>query len=153
MPWPVRVRRLAGRCAAALLFALMLAAPARAEEPVRGELRVITDNGFARLIFRFDQEVEGKAEVSGAIMVISFKKRVAVDVDRLNASAPDYISAARRDPDGTAIRLALARPVKINTIAAAERLFIDVLPDTWKGMLPGLPQDVIDELSRRAALI
>ena len=42
--------------------------------------------------------------MSGAIMVITFKKPVDVAVDRLNAGAPDYISAARRDPDGTAIR-------------------------------------------------
>ncbi len=63
---------------------------------------------------------------------------------------PDYISAARRDPDGTAIRIALTRKVKINTIAAAERLYVDLLPDTWKGIMPGLPQEVIDELARRA---
>ena len=63
---------------------------------------------------------------------------------------PSYISAARRDPDGTAIRIALARKVKVNLIAAAERLYVDLLPDTWKGMMPGLPQEVVDELSRRA---
>ena len=117
---------------------------------MRGDLVVTTDNGFLRLAFRFAQEVETKAEVSGAILVISFKKSVAVAVDRINSNAPDYISAARRDPDGTAIRLALVRPLKVNTIAAAERVYIDLMPETWKGMLPGLPIEVVDELSRRA---
>ena len=32
----------------------------------------------------------------------------------------------------------------------AERLFIDLLPDTWTGLAPGLPKDVIEQLSRRA---
>ena len=127
-----------------------LAGGAKADEPVKGEVKVFTDGGFARLVFRLDEEVEAKVDVSGAIMVISFKKPVAIAVDRLNASAPDYISAARRDPDGTAIRLALARKVKVNTIPAAERLFVDLLPETWTGLLPGLPQEVVDELARRA---
>ncbi|MEP7030756.1 MAG: tetratricopeptide repeat protein, partial [Pseudolabrys sp.] len=28
-------------------------------------------------------------------------------------------------------------------------LYVDLMPETWKGMLPGLPQEVVDELSRR----
>jgi hypothetical protein len=71
-------------------------------------------------------------------------------VERLNVNAPEFISAARRDPDGSAIRLALLRKVKVNTIAAAERLYVDLLPEAWKGPMPGLPQEVIDELVRRA---
>ncbi len=35
-------------------------------------------------------------------------------------------------------------------MTAGERIFIDLLPDTWKGMPPGLPQDVVKELSERA---
>ena len=143
-PWLVR------RLAAALAFAFVLAGGAKAEDPVKGEVKVYTDGGFTRLVFRLDQEVEAKAEISGAIMVISFKKPVAIAVDRLNASAPNYISAARRDPDGTAIRLALARKVKVNTSTAAEQFFVDLMPENWKGMLPGLPQAVVDELARRA---
>ena len=75
---------------------------------------------------------------------------MALAVERLNVNAPDYISAARRDPDGSAIRIALTRKVKLNTIAAAERLYVDLLPENWKGPMPGLPQEVIDELVRRA---
>ena len=53
-------------------------------------------------------------------------------------------SRRHRDP------LALARKVKVNTIPAGEWLYVDLLPDTWKGVVPGLPQEVIDELARRA---
>jgi hypothetical protein len=63
---------------------------------------------------------------------------------------PDYISSARVDPDGTAIRLSLARKVTINTMTAGERVFVDFLPDGWSGPPPGLPQEVVRELSERA---
>jgi tetratricopeptide (TPR) repeat protein len=136
--------------ALAVALPLIFGAGARADEPIRGELQVNTDGGFARLAFRFEQEVEAKAEISGAILVVTFNKPVTIQVDRINANAPDYVSAARRDPDGQAIRLALTHPLKINTISAAERFYLDLLPETWKGVLPGLPIEVVDELARRA---
>src|SRR6185312_1437405 len=101
-------------------------------------------------MFQFDEPVEATTRVSGAIVIISFNKPVVLAVERLNVNAPEYISAARRDPDGSAIRIALLRKVKLNTIAAAERLYVDLLPEAWKGPMPGLPQEVIDELVRRA---
>jgi tetratricopeptide (TPR) repeat protein len=132
------------------LLALSPLSAARADEPIKGEVKAVNDGGFLRLMFQFDQAVEATTRVSGAIVIISFNKPVALAVERLNVNAPEYISAARRDPDGSAIRLALLRKVKLNTIAAAERLYVDLLPEAWKGPMPGLPQEVIDELVRRA---
>ena len=123
---------------------------ARADEPIKGEVKAITDGGFVRLLFHFDQAVESNVRVSGAIIVITFKKPIAVAVEKLNSSASGFVSVARRDPDGGAIRIALAHKVKVNSIAAAERLYVDLLPDNWNGPTPGLPQEVIDELVRRA---
>jgi len=40
--------------------------------------------------------------------------------------------------------------VTVNTMTAGEWLFVDLLPDTWVGVPPGLPQDVVDDLARRA---
>ena len=134
-------------------LALLVVAPggeARADDPIKGEVKAVSDGGYVRLMFQFDEAVEATTRVSGAIIVISFNKPVAIAVERLNVNAPDYISAARRDPDGSAIRIALTRKVKLNTIAAAERLYVDLLPESWKGPMPGLPQEVIDELVRRA---
>ena len=48
-----------------------------------------------------------------------------------------------RDPDGSAIRLSLARRVTINTMTAGERVFVDLLPDGWNGPPPSLPPEVI----------
>jgi tetratricopeptide (TPR) repeat protein len=82
--------------------------------------------------------------------VIRFKRPVAIPIGKLGDAVPDYVSSARIDPDGAAIRLSLARRVTINTMTAGERLFVDLLPDSWTGAPPPLPSEVVRELSERA---
>ena len=149
LPWR-RALAVLALAPALVLLAAAYGARARAEEPIKGEVNVTTENGFARLAFRFEKEVQASVRVSFPIMVITFKKPVAIAVDRLNAGASDYISAARTDPDGTAIRIALTHNIKFNTIAAAERFYLDLLPESWSGVMPGLPQQVVEELANRA---
>jgi hypothetical protein len=132
------------------LLALSLASRPAAAEPVKGEASAIVENGFARLSFKLAAEVEAQVRVSNSIIIITFKRPVDINVDKLGAGAADYIAAARRDPDGTAIRIALARKVTVKSMTAAERLFVDLLPDRWVGLPPGLPREVIEELARRA---
>ncbi|MBN8921022.1 MAG: hypothetical protein J0H62_10225, partial [Rhizobiales bacterium] len=50
----------------------------------------------------------------------------------------------------SAIRLALNRKVTINSMAAGEKLFVDLLPEGWTALPPPLPRAVIEDLSRRA---
>ncbi len=153
-----RGRPLSGRGAltlVAILQILTLLTPlfsgrACAEERVKGDLKVSTDGGYLRLAFRFEKEMPANVQLTYPILVVTFKKRVAVSVDKLSLAAPDYISAARLDPDGGSIRIALAQKVKLNTTPAAERLFVDLLPETWSGLMPGLPRDVVEELAKRA---
>jgi len=145
-----RLWRVATPLAVAASLASGFAVPAHAENPVRGTVSVFNDGGYTRLLFRFEEEVPARVIAAGSIMVISFQKPVQVGVDRLSESARDLISVARRDPDGSAIRIALSRKVKINTIPAGDRFYVDLLPDTWTGIMPGLPQEVVDDLSRRA---
>jgi len=107
------------------MLALVALAPVcsvRADDPIKGEVKAVADGGYLRLTFQFDEAVEATTRISGAIVVISFDKPVALAVERLNVNAPDFISAARRDPDGSAIRIALTRKVKLNKISAAEKL-------------------------------
>ena len=83
-------------------------------------------------------------------MVIHFERPVDITADRLAESVPDYIANVRRDPDGTAIRLSLAQRVRINTMQAGERTFVDLLPDNYNGPPPPLPIEVVRELAERA---
>ena len=135
----------------AALTVLAWAGSARADEAVRGEIQVATSGGYARLVFKLDQAVPASVRLNWPVMVITFKKPVRIPVEHLDTRVPGYIGAARLDPDGTAIRIALARKVKINTITAAERFYVDLLPENWSGLPPGLPQEVVEELARRAS--
>lgn len=140
------------RSAALLAVCLLigLGTPARAADPVRGEASFSAGGGFARLVIKLGEDVPSEVTTAGSILVIRFDRPVDVPVDRVPAGAPDYINSARRDPDGSAIRLSLARRVTVNTMNAGERTFIDLLPEGWKGPPPSLPMDVVKELAERA---
>jgi hypothetical protein len=133
-----------------LLFAALVGRATAAPNSTKAEISVNTSGGYARLVFRFEDDVESDVRLANGILVVSFKRPVDVSVNRLDTNAPGYVSAARRDPDGMALRIALKRKVTVNSMAAGERLFVDLLPDTWTGMPPGLPQEVVEELARRA---
>jgi hypothetical protein len=117
---------------------------------VKGEAAIAVENGFARLVFTFADDVEPEAKIANNIILITFKRPVDVSIAKLDVNSGGVISAARRDPDGKAIRIALGRRATMNAMSVAEKLFIDLLPDTWTGLPPGLPREVIEELAKRA---
>ncbi|MCC8948772.1 tetratricopeptide repeat protein, partial [Bradyrhizobium sp. Arg62] len=132
------------------LTTLTFSTAAHAEDPVPGEATFSAANGYARLVLKLKEDVESEVTTAGSIIVIRFGRPVDIPVEKLQDAVPDYVGAARRDPDGSAIRLSLARRVSINTMTAGERIFIDFLPDSWTGPPPSLPQEVIRELAERA---
>ncbi|MCP3409761.1 tetratricopeptide repeat protein [Bradyrhizobium sp. CCGB01] len=125
-------------------------APARSADAIRGEATFSAGGGFARLVIKLGEDVPSEVTTAGSILIIRFDRAVDVPVDRVPEGAPDYVNSARRDPDGGAIRLSLARRVTVNTMNAGERTFIDLLPEGWKGPPPSLPMDVVKELAERA---
>lgn len=134
---------------AACLF-IGLGASAHAADTVRGEATFSAGGGFARLVIKLGEDVPSEVTTAGSILIIRFDRAVDVPVDRVPEGAPDYVNSARRDPDGSAIRLSLARRVTVNTMNAGERTFIDLLPEGWKGPPPSLPIEVVKELAERA---
>ena len=134
-----------------LLAALLLLYPSAAgAAPVSGEVAVSTRDGYVRLVFTLSEETDAEVRLNNGILVIAFKQPVDVKVGRIAEAASSYVGAARRDPDGAAVRLALTRKVTVNTMAAGEKLFVDLLPEGWTGLPPSLPQEVVEELARRA---
>src|ERR1700744_961732 len=142
------------RCAAAFLFGalvfLAFSPQGIAAEPVKAEATLSPGGGYARLVIKFAEDVGSEVVTAGSIIVIRFEHPVDISLDQLTESVPDYVGSARRDPDGSAIRLSLSRKVTVNTMTAGERLFVDLLPDSWKGPPPSLPPEGIRELSERA---
>lgn len=121
-----------------------------AAQAVKGEISATTENGYARLAFRFSEEIAAQVRVANNILTITFPRPVEISIDRIVSGAAGYVAVARRDPDGKGLRMALSRKVTMNSMTAGERLFVDLMPESWNGLAPGLPRDVIDELARRA---
>lgn len=134
---------------AAMVAALLGAAAAQA----RGvSIRGIAEKGFGRIELTFDQATKVQVRNNGAILVLAFSEPVKVRSEKLAGELPGYVSTSRRDPDGTGIRLALTRAFRVNQLEAGERVYIDLLPERWSGLPPGLPPEVVAELAERARI-
>ncbi|MEP4033533.1 hypothetical protein [Roseibium polysiphoniae] len=123
----------------------------QALEPV--QFKVLPSPGYGRMVLTFSDRTllpHYDAVVTGGVLRISFEEPIDIDVDDVPLDLGDYITIARRDPDGSAIRFALKGQFKINTLEAGEKLFVDILPANWQGLPPGLPDDVVRELAKRA---
>ena len=143
------------RCGVAALGLVLgiaaLAAPTAAEDNVvKATVTATVNDGYARVVFDMSEFDDAAARFANNILVITFSKPIDVVVDRIAAQIPDYVGAARRDPDGKGVRIALSQQVKVNATPAGEKFFVDLLPASWSGPPPGLPQDVITDLARRA---
>ncbi len=132
------------------LFALAAILSPLAAFSATGTLRGTEMNGFGRAVFTFDSLPRASVQVRNGILIVTFDRAVTIPVDKLPTELPEYVSAIRLDPDGRGVRMALTRPLRPHQMEAGEKLFIDLLPETWRQPPPGLPQDVIDDLSRRA---
>src|SRR5580700_9555058 len=143
--------RRCGLAAAALLCFATFAAPGSADDgPIKATLTATVNDGYARLVFDMSEYDDASVRLANNVLVITFKRPVDVSIDRLSSQIPDYVGAARRDPDGKGIRVALSQQVKVNATSAAEKYFVDLLPASWSGQPPGLPPEVVADLARRA---
>jgi hypothetical protein len=107
-------------------------------------------DGFGRIELVFSQEIPVRAQARNGILVINFGDIVTIAPQRLAEQMPAYVSVIRGDPDGTGMRLALTQNFRASVLEAGERVFIDLLPERWTGLAPGLPPEVVAELARRA---
>lgn len=124
-----------------------------AGETAAAEVTASAEKGFGRLVITFkDRQLvpQFSTRLNSGVLVVQFAEAVTVDVDRLPNLLPQYVTIARRDASGQAIRLGLARQVRVNAMEAGERLFVDLLPSTWTGPPPALPEAVVQELAKRA---
>jgi len=138
-------------CLALLLFSFPQSVRAQPLEPV--DLQVIPEEGYGRMVLTFKDRTLlpiYDALITGGVLRISFEEPVDINVDDVPLDLGDYITIARRDPDGSAIRFALKNQFQINTLEAGEKLFVDILPMSWQGLPPGLPDDVVRDLAKRA---
>ncbi|GLQ57337.1 tetratricopeptide repeat protein [Devosia nitrariae] len=121
----------------------------------RARLFVTQEEGYGRLVLGFpdrDKLPPYYLRMDNGVLSIEFEDEVSVVMPDVEVTLPDYISIARVDPDLNGVRFALRGDFNFNSIEAGERLFVDLLPLSWRGLPPSLPQEIIDELAERARL-
>ncbi len=134
-------------------FALLAGiAPALAQENIIFEAQ--RHENYGRLILTFPDRMklpEHTVTSDNGVLVI------AVPGTPMDGFLPDigtilgeYLAVARFDPDRTGIRMGMREQFQINTIAAGEQLYIDLLPTDWVGLPPALPPEIITKLAERA---
>lgn len=138
-------RAIVGLCvAAALLF------DGGSAFAAKSTLRAMEMNGYGRAVFSFEDLPKATVKSVNGVMLVTFDRPVDFSVEKLTSELPSYISAVRLDPDNKTVRMALQKPLRANLMEAGDKLFLDFLPDNWKGLPPSLPREVIEDLSRRA---
>lgn len=129
------------------------AAAAQEGGPIPVKVTGTLMKGYARLILDFPGRLDlpgYKMSSENGVLVLSFSAPLRVDMPDLSTELEGYVSAARVDPDGRGLRFGLERDLQIHKMEAGEKLFIDLLPPDWKGMPPGLPDEVVAELAKRS---
>lgn len=147
--WQARMAALIGIA----LVMLGMLAPANAQE--QGQLFATQEEGYGRLILSFpgrDALPEYQLRIENGVLSITFAEQVSIILPDVGVTMAPYLSVARIDPDGRGLRIGLKSSFGFNRIEAGEKLFIDLMPTSWQGMPPALPQEIIDELAERARL-
>jgi len=130
-----------------LTFVNLSSIPAQAQ--ITAQVSAVDENGYGRIVFRFAKLPPYRARISDGVLIISFDEAISLKLDQFMVPLKEYFTIGRIDPDSKSIRFALSRNLRLNTIEAGDRLFIDILPEPWVGLLPGLPQKIIDEISAK----
>ena len=118
---------------AALVVAVVL--PAFAEEIARPQAKITASvqDGFARLMFDWNEEVSGIAQVGDGVLIITFDRSFDADTGALAKALEPYVALVRRDADGRSLRFALKGPVRVKTTNHAVRYAFDLVPPSFKG--------------------
>ncbi|MFL1877183.1 hypothetical protein ACIKT0_18935, partial [Hansschlegelia beijingensis] len=111
---------------------------------------VMAPEGYARIAFAFDRLPGYQTRLVSNILVVSFDEAVDLDPAPISRALGAIVSVVRRDPDGAAVRMALSGTARIDAKEAGDTLFVDLLPSSWAGMPPPLPNDVIAALGKEA---
>src|SRR5258707_15863453 len=107
--FPFNLRHCALAVAALLCIAGFVAPGSADDDPVKATLTATVNDGYARLVFDMSEYDDASVRLANNVLIITFARPIDVAVDRLALQIPDYVGAARRDPDGKGIRVALSQ--------------------------------------------
>ncbi|WP_422027950.1 hypothetical protein [Pyruvatibacter mobilis] len=133
----------AGLLAAALsVISILAALPAHAQDAVYIKGQELP--GFARIRFEWPEPVEVVSQETNGVIVLKFARPFKASLNDLPSDLPNYVALARQDADGRTLRLALKFPFRLETLTAANEVYVNLVPDAWQSAeLPGLPEEVV----------
>ncbi len=134
-----------------VLWLVLGLAPALAQDRV--QLHATAEAGYGRLILEFPARLDlpkYRVNFDNNVLAVVFDEPVSMPLPDVGATLPEYLTIGRVDPDGKGVRFGLRTPVNVHSMEAGERLFIDLMPMSWQGLPPGLPSEIVAELSDRA---
>ncbi|MEC4677508.1 MAG: hypothetical protein VST69_01985, partial [Nitrospirota bacterium] len=135
-----------------LILVLISLTPISATAELTAQITAKDEKGYGRIVFRFFKLPSYQVRISDGVLIISFEDAINLKTEQFMQPLEQYFTAGRIDPNGKSIRFALSKKIKLNTIEAGNRLYIDLLPDPWVGLFPSLPQNVIDEISAKTRM-
>jgi hypothetical protein len=138
---------LIGRFALVCCLSALALYGARAEEK-RARVDTVTDGGFGRLIFTTPNLAEADARMENGALTIAFAEPLKADVVHAARRLTAYVKHASAEPG--LVRLTLAPKVRANVMAAGDKLFVDLVPESWKGAPPRLPKKLLADLQAAA---
>src|SRR5690349_15422846 len=137
-----RAARFAVRLFPAVLGLLVLSiGPVLAQE--KAQVFVTLEQGFGRLVIDFPARLDlpkYKVNYDNGVLAITFSDPVKLMMPDVAVALPDYVSIGRTDPDNRGVRFGLKTAVSIHSMEAGEKLFIDIMPGSWQGLPPSLPE-------------
>ncbi len=133
---------LAGLVGRVLLAAALVLAPPRVAVAQEASLNITAEAGYGRMVLNFASETllpKYTISTDNGVLVLQFDQPVQFSIDRVSTVLRQYVMIARADPEGRGARFALSRGVRVNTMEAGPKLFIDFLPPTGAARRRGCP--------------
>lgn len=149
------------RCGQMFVLGLMLffAVLPAAQAATKLQTNFTEEEGYGRLIFDWPGQMPAyKADLRAGVLVLQFDEPFTLDLDDFMRRMPRYVALARQDADLKTLRVALKAEFTERTQVAEDKLYLDLLPETWVGSPPSLPADVLarmaaaEDLKKEAAL-
>lgn len=103
-------------------------------------MRATSKEGYGRITITLDGGPSAQAAVEGAVLKISFGRKVDFDPAAIAAELPTYILSGRIDNERRNMSFALTRAFHLHTSSAGNTFAVDLVPESFAGNPPDLPK-------------
>jgi len=120
-------------------FGLVLALAGFAGAAHADSVAVENDDGFGRIVFSLEPVAHVKPQLAGGVLTLTFDRKIAVNANAIAQGLPAYIASVRADPNGQVFRFALSQTVRLHESTSADKIGIDLVPNSFAGVPADLP--------------